>query len=79
LLKASSLSISLCRFIPTENLRFRDQELTFKISENPEELLSGADIHAHKYPQVRSALIFTPSFTFSLPVASSCPCRNRVF
>jgi ATP-binding cassette subfamily E protein 1 len=51
------INIFLGGFIPTENLRFRDQELTFKISENPEELLSGADIHAHKYPQMVKTLV----------------------
>ena len=38
------INIFLAGFIPTENLRFREIELSFKISENPEDL---AGIHSH--------------------------------
>ena len=31
------INIFLAGFIPTENLRFRDSELTFKVAENAEE------------------------------------------
>lgn len=44
------INIFLAGFVPTENLRFRTQELSFKISENPEEAIIGTNLGQHKYP-----------------------------
>mmetsp|Transcript_30853 Transcript_30853/g.75671 ORF Transcript_30853/g.75671 Transcript_30853/m.75671 type:complete len:390 (+) Transcript_30853:204-1373(+) len=44
------INIFLAGFVPTENLRFRTEALTFKISENPEDLIVGTDLGGHKYP-----------------------------
>merc|ERR1719329_1325612 len=41
------INIFLAGFIPTENLRFRTIELTFKISENPEEYVGGGEMSDH--------------------------------
>uniref|UniRef100_A0A7S4NU22 Uncharacterized protein n=1 Tax=Guillardia theta TaxID=55529 RepID=A0A7S4NU22_GUITH len=51
------INIFLAGFIPTENLRFREAALSFKISENPEDLLNAADIHSHKYPKMVKTLV----------------------
>ena len=56
------INIFLAGFIPTENLRFREIELSFKISENPEDL---AGIHSHGSHACMSA-----SRTTCLPVIS---------
>jgi ATP-binding cassette, sub-family E, member 1 len=42
------INIFLAGFIPTENLRFRTIELTFKISENPEEYVGGGEMSDHR-------------------------------
>uniref|UniRef100_A0A7S0W5I5 Uncharacterized protein n=1 Tax=Hemiselmis tepida TaxID=464990 RepID=A0A7S0W5I5_9CRYP len=51
------INIFLAGFVPTENLRFRTEHLTFKISENPEELEVRADLLAHKYPDMVKTLV----------------------
>eukprot|EP00287_Rhodomonas_sp_CCMP768_P006368 CAMPEP_0196730164 /NCGR_PEP_ID=MMETSP1091-20130531/10289_1 /TAXON_ID=302021 /ORGANISM="Rhodomonas sp., Strain CCMP768" /LENGTH=622 /DNA_ID=CAMNT_0042073119 /DNA_START=32 /DNA_END=1901 /DNA_ORIENTATION=+ len=51
------INIFLAGFIPTENLRFREAALTFKISENPEDTLGNADAHSHKYPDMVKTLV----------------------
>ena len=45
------INIFLAGFVPTENMRFRDEELTFKISDTFEEL-SLDKLGAYKYPKV---------------------------
>mmetsp|Transcript_19519 Transcript_19519/g.45328 ORF Transcript_19519/g.45328 Transcript_19519/m.45328 type:complete len:659 (+) Transcript_19519:47-2023(+) len=50
------INIFLAGFIPTENLRFRDQELTFKISENPDDVFIPTDLHCHRYPTMVKTL-----------------------
>ena len=53
------INIFLSGFVPTENMRFREEELNFKMSDTFEEMkLDKAG--AYKYPQV-SIMIF--SFT----------------
>ena len=51
------INIFLAGFIPTENLRFRTVELTFKISETPEDLVGGEQMLDHKYPTMTKTLI----------------------
>jgi ATP-binding cassette subfamily E protein 1 len=45
------INIFLAGFVPTENMRFRDEELTFKISDTFEDLKVDK-VGAYKYPQV---------------------------
>jgi ATP-binding cassette, sub-family E, member 1 len=56
------INIFLSGFVPTENMRFREEELTFHISDNFEEMKHDK-MGAYKYPQV-SILSF--SFTRNL-------------
>jgi ATP-binding cassette subfamily E protein 1 len=51
------INIFLAGFIPTENLRFRTVELTFKISETPEDLQGGEQMLDHKYPTMTKTLV----------------------
>mmetsp|Transcript_39690 Transcript_39690/g.99359 ORF Transcript_39690/g.99359 Transcript_39690/m.99359 type:complete len:654 (-) Transcript_39690:406-2367(-) len=51
------INIFLAGFVPTENLRFRTEHLTFKISENPEETDIRTDLLAHKYPDMVKTLV----------------------
>jgi len=51
------INIFLAGFIPTENLRFRLVELTFKISENPDDILVGGEMSDHKYPEMSKTLV----------------------
>lgn len=45
------INIFLSGFVPTENMRFREEELTFKISDNFEEMKLDK-MGAYKYPQL---------------------------
>lgn len=45
------INIFLAGFVPTENMRFRDEELTFKISDTFEDLKVDK-VGAYKYPQL---------------------------
>lgn len=51
------INIFLAGFVPTENLRFRTEALTFKISENPEDSLGLGDLNDHKYPSMVKTLV----------------------
>ncbi|KHN05542.1 ABC transporter E family member 2 [Glycine soja] len=45
------INIFLAGFVPTENLRFRDDSLTFKVAETPQETAEEAQTYArYKYP-----------------------------
>ncbi|KAM3758248.1 hypothetical protein ACB098_01G029500 [Castanea mollissima] len=45
------INIFLAGFVPTENLRFRDESLTFKVAETPQESAEEIETHArYKYP-----------------------------
>jgi ATP-binding cassette subfamily E protein 1 len=49
------INIFLAGFVPTENLRFRPEELTFKVSENEDERLAHVNDEAfsmYEYPQM---------------------------
>ena len=51
------INIFLAGFIPTENLRFRDAELTFKVAENADEKDLGATEHkTFKYPKLSKTM-----------------------
>jgi len=51
------INIFLAGFIPTENLRFRDTELTFKVSENADLLEVGAKEHkSFSYPAMTKSM-----------------------
>lgn len=65
------INIFLAGFVPTENLRFRQEELTFKIAENPEDLESLSDCSSHKYPDMVKTLVEKKtSSTFKLTVTA---------
>ena len=54
------INIFLAGFVPTENLRFRPEELTFKVSENEDERLAGTNDEAfsmYEYPAI--CLLYT--------------------
>jgi hypothetical protein len=61
------INIFLAGFVPTENMRFRDEELNFKISDTFEDMKMDK-MGAYKYPQV-SIVLF--SSTRSLEHSSS--------
>jgi ATP-binding cassette subfamily E protein 1 len=47
------INIFLAGFVPTENLRFRDESLTFKVAETPQESAEEIRTYArYKYPQM---------------------------
>ncbi|XP_021823844.1 ABC transporter E family member 2-like [Prunus avium] len=51
------INIFLAGFVPTENLRFRDESLTFKVSETPQE--SGEEVETYaryRYPSMTKTL-----------------------
>jgi ATP-binding cassette subfamily E protein 1 len=51
------INIFLAGFVPTENLRFRDVELTFKVSETAnEELFVAEKFHRYHYPDMTKTL-----------------------
>jgi len=51
------INIFLAGFVPTENLRFRDVELTFKVAENVADTKKGEDRTFHsKYPSLKKTL-----------------------
>lgn len=52
------INIFLAGFIPTENLRFRDDELNFKVSQQGDELIKGKkqDNFAHSYPTMTKTM-----------------------
>lgn len=49
------INIFLAGFVPTENMRFRDEELSFKISDTFEEMKLDK-MGAYKYPQLHKKL-----------------------
>jgi len=51
------INIFLAGFVPTENLRFRDVELTFRVAENVADNTKGDDRQfANKYPKIKKTL-----------------------
>ncbi len=50
------INIFLAGFVPTENMRFRDEELNFKISDTFEDMKMDKS-GAYKYPQVNIHLL----------------------
>jgi len=65
------INIFLAGFVPTENLRFRQEELTFKIAENPEDLEGLSDCSSHRYPDMVKTLVEKKtSSTFKLTVTA---------
>lgn len=52
------INIFLAGFVPTENLRFRDVELTFKVAENVQDLQLHEDAasHSYQYPAMSKTL-----------------------
>jgi ATP-binding cassette subfamily E protein 1 len=52
------INVFLAGFVPTENLRFRDEALSFKVSSNAEEVTGGKDDHTqYTYPTMTKTLI----------------------
>ena len=71
------INIFLDGFIPTENMKFREEKLTFKVSENADE---GELKHSfrHEYPKMLKVLIFIifshfQPFFVRKPASSSSP------
>jgi ATP-binding cassette subfamily E protein 1 len=56
------INIFLDGKVPTENLRFRDESLTFRLAENAEEFIEGSKIQRFKYPAMKKVLGKFPSF-----------------
>jgi len=50
------INMFLAGFIPTENLRFRDFSLTFRISETQEEIKEEHKVSHYKYPAMKKTL-----------------------
>ncbi|KAI5402826.1 ABC transporter E member 2, variant 2, partial [Lathyrus oleraceus] len=51
LFQSEGINIFLSGFVPTENLRFREDSLTFKVAETPQETAEEAQTYArYKYP-----------------------------
>eukprot|EP00644_Phytophthora_capsici_P003570 jgi/Phyca11/535097/estExt2_fgenesh1_pg.C_PHYCAscaffold_310096 len=51
------INIFLAGFVPTENLRFRTEELTFKVSQNADELGTGeGDANSFNYPAMTKTM-----------------------
>ncbi|RAL40391.1 unnamed protein product [Cuscuta campestris] len=51
------INIFLAGFVPTENLRFRDESLTFKVAETPQESAEEVESYArYKYPTMTKTL-----------------------
>jgi ATP-binding cassette subfamily E protein 1 len=44
------INIFLDGFIPTENLRFREEKLTFRVTESTEEIVEGQTYQCYRYP-----------------------------
>ncbi|KAJ1279002.1 hypothetical protein BS78_04G121800 [Paspalum vaginatum] len=44
------INIFLNGFIPTENMRFREEKLTFRVTESAEEMTEGQTYQSYKYP-----------------------------
>lgn len=50
------INIFLAGFIPTENLRFRDEELNFKMATNTELYEGPSNSHMYRYPQMTKTM-----------------------
>ncbi|KAK3156609.1 hypothetical protein QOZ80_2AG0109480 [Eleusine coracana subsp. coracana] len=49
------INIFLNGFIPTENMRFREEKLTFRVTESTEEIIEGETYQSYKYPNMVKA------------------------
>ncbi|XP_024318095.1 ABC transporter E family member 2 isoform X2 [Brachypodium distachyon] len=47
------INIFLNGFIPTENLRFREEKLTFRVTESTKEIIEGQNYQCYKYPTMK--------------------------
>lgn len=50
------INVFLAGFIPTENMRFRDYELNFKISDKLDVIIKPEDNYGYKYPKMEKQL-----------------------
>ncbi|CAM9817535.1 unnamed protein product [Heterosigma akashiwo] len=50
------INIFLSGFVPTENLRFREDALTFKVSQNAEEVEKSTGVKAYSYPTMTKTM-----------------------
>lgn len=50
------INIFLDGMVPTENLRFRDESLTFRLAETAEDMLEGTKIKRFYYPAMKKKL-----------------------
>jgi ATP-binding cassette subfamily E protein 1 len=50
------INIFLDGKVPTENLRFRDESLTFRLAENAEEFIEDQKLRRFKYPSMSKVL-----------------------
>lgn len=65
------INVFLEGFIPTENMRFRDFSLSFKIADNTDIVLSNKD-HTYKYPRMTKTL---QDFTLTVEGGSFSNCE----
>eukprot|EP00657_Telonema_sp_P-1_P002372 TRINITY_DN15525_c0_g1_i1.p1 TRINITY_DN15525_c0_g1~~TRINITY_DN15525_c0_g1_i1.p1 ORF type:complete len:154 (-),score=63.04 TRINITY_DN15525_c0_g1_i1:25-438(-) len=66
------INVFLAGFVPTENLRFREEALNFKVSEGDVDLGGGSD-GAYEYPTMKKSL-----GTFSLEVKGGYFCESEI-
>mmetsp|Transcript_22975 Transcript_22975/g.70613 ORF Transcript_22975/g.70613 Transcript_22975/m.70613 type:complete len:679 (-) Transcript_22975:630-2666(-) len=50
------INVFLAGFVPTENLRFRDEALTFKVSQTADEVGAVERLALHKYPAMKKSM-----------------------
>ena len=65
------INVFLEGFIPTENMRFRDFSLSFKIADNTDIVMSNKD-HLYKYPKMKKTLA---NFTLNVEGGSFSNCE----
>ena len=63
------INIFLAGFIPTENMKFRDEELTFKVVESEEEKKAAMDRQAHQTAYFTYPAMYKKLDTFTLNVS----------
>ena len=50
------INVFLAGYVPTENLRFREESLTFRVATGVEEIVAARPTARHKYPELRKRM-----------------------
>ena len=66
------INVFLDGFIPTENMRFREYDLSFKITDNTDIILNNIKDHKYKYPNMTKTL---GEFTLNVEEGSFTNCE----